>query len=148
MNNPMHPNPDRLENYFQELLRPIDSNDAGSALPSLAKYAIVLEGEHVNVALLLENFAGVADPNQKLHQPVLSVDALVHEQPKFYSSSNLLKVNVHDVPITLACKRVETIVDLHESNLSFHYDHSKPWSAGVLKSHWAMLLDVTKLPLQ
>ncbi len=148
MNNPVHPNPDKLERYFQELLEQIDSNRAGSTLPSLAKYAIVLEGEHVNVALLLENFAGVADPSQKMHQPVLSVDALINEQPKLDLNPNLLRVTVLGLPVALACKRVETIIDLHESNLSFHYDESKPWSAGVVKSHWAMLLDVTKVPLR
>jgi len=148
MNQPIHTNPNNLETYFEELLDTAITHAPASPLPSLSKYAIVLEGEQVNVALLLENFAGVADPQRKTNEPTLSVDALVNQYPKLVLNSTLLRVKIKDFPVSLACKRVETIIDLHESNLVFHYDESKPWSAGMIKTHWAILLDITKLPIK
>lgn len=146
MNHLIQSGPEKLETYFEELLAPQEANQGSSALPSLAKYAIVLEGEHVNIALLLENFGGIADPKQKSQEPSLSVDALAHQQPKFDFHPDSLRVKIQGFPVSLACKRVETIIDLHQSQLAFHYDDSKPWSAGVIKSHWAILLDITRLP--
>ena len=146
MNQPLHANPNELENYFEELLNPIALNPPDSPLPSLSKYAILLEGERVNVALLLENFSSVVDPQRKSHEPTLSVDNLVNPYPRPGKYSKSLIVKVRDFPIALACKRVETIIDLGESNIVFHYDESKPWSAGMIKTHWAILLDITKLP--
>ena len=147
MNQPMEANPNKLENYFEELLNPIALDHPDSPLPSLSKYAILLEGERVSIALLLENFAGIADPHRKSHEPTLAVDNLVnnHPRPRMYPESLIVKVR--DFPVALACKRVETILNLHESNIVFHYDESRPWSAGMIKTHWEILLDITKLPL-
>ena len=134
-----------LETYFRDLLSPTSAKDIKDELPSLSKYAILLEGEHINIALLLDDFAGVSHLNKRCNYAILSADDLANPTPQPLSDVDSLVVKIRDLPIGLACKRVETIIDLNEAKFAFHFDESKPWSAGMIQGHWAMLLDVSKL---
>ena len=140
---PTHSN--KLENYVQELLSPIPAEKLTRDLPALSKYAILLEGEQINVALLLDDFAGVSQVNQRTNYTILKADDLNQPSPRASHEENALVVKIRDLPIAISCKRVETIIDLNEAKLAFHYDQTKPWSAGMIQGHWAILLDVTKL---
>ena len=134
-----------LQTYVSELLSPASLAQPLRELPALSKYAILLEGEHISVALLLDDFAGVIQFQQHATSTVIEVDDLINTAPKRVKHPDSLIVKIRDLPIALACKRVETIIDLNDAKLAFHYDKNKPWSAGMIQSHWAMLLDVSKL---
>ena len=141
--NPAQPN--KLEKYFNDLLLPAVSPASADELPSLSHYAILIEGDRINVALLLNDFAGVSHLQRRSNYRVLNTDDLAHNDPRPLAKVDSLVVKIRDLPIALACKKVETIIDLNNAKLAFHYDAAKPWSAGMIQAHWAMLLDVSQL---
>ena len=134
-----------LENYFRDMLSPPATKDAAADLPALSTYAMLIEGETVNVALMLDDFAGITQSRHHRTLALFDVDQLNTFAPQPIEATSALIVKIRGLPIALKCKRVETIIDLNNAKLAFHFDDKRPWSAGMVKDYWAMLLDVSKL---